>query len=287
MKVAYFIGCNTALRTIEYDGAARKICEKLGVELVESPEFVCCGYPSGPADHDTSIALAAQNLIAAEEMGVDMLVATCSSCTGTLTKVNRLLKENDEERKHINGILKESINKQFSGTIKVKHFTRFLVEDIGIDKIKEKITRDFLGLKVSPHYGCHYLRPPEIFDNFDDPIKPESLVELVEVTGASITPYENMNECCGGAILAVDEETSVKMVKSKLEHVHEAGSNILIVHCPFCRVMYSEYQMDERVDLDYKIDVVFVPQLLGLAMDIKPKKLGLRRKLAKKILGDE
>lgn len=287
MKVAYFLGCNTALRTYEYDAAVRRVCEKVGVELVDSSDFVCCGYPSGPADHDTSVALAAQNLITAEEMGVETIVVTCSSCTGTLTKVNRLLKEDEKEREHINTILKESIGKEFTGSLKVKHFTRFLVEDVGIEAIKEKITTRLDGLKVSPHYGCHYLRPPGIFDNFDDPIVPESLESLVESTGATLVPYENMNECCGGAILAVDEGTSVQMVKSKLEHVHEAGSEILVVHCPFCNVMYSEYQRDERVNLDYKIQVVFVPQLIGLAMGIEPKKLGMKRKAAKAILGDE
>ena len=287
MKAAYFLGCNVSLRTYEYDAAVRRVAEKLGIELIDSNDFVCCGYPAAPNDHSTFIALAAQNLVAAEELGVDYVIGACNSCTGTLTKVNKLLKENDEERKHINEILVNSIGKEFKGTVKVKHFLRFIYEDIGLEKIKSTITHKINPVRVATHYGCHYLKPPEIFEGFDDPIDPKTVDELISLTGAITVKYENMEQCCGGAILAVDEETSVKMVREKLVHVHEAKADLLSVHCPFCSVMYSEYQNDPRIDIDFKIPVVFTPQILGLAMGFDVKELGLKKKVAKLFLESE
>lgn len=281
MKAAYFLGCNVALRTFEYDAAVRRVAEKLGIELVDSDEFVCCGYPAGPKDHSTFLALAASNLVAAEEMGLDTIISVCNSCTATLTKVNKLLKENEKERKHINGILKNAIGKEFQGKLEVKHFLRFIYEEIGLDKIKENMTKELNPIKVAPHYGCHYLKPPEIFENFENPIIPHTVDDLMALTGVIPTKYENMKQCCGGAILAVDEETSVKMVKEKLIHVHEANADVMAVHCPFCNVMYSEYQKDPRMELDFKIPVVFTPQILGLAMGFEPKPLGMKKKVAK------
>lgn len=284
MKAAYFLGCNVALRTYEYDAAVRRVSEKLGIELVDSKEFVCCGYPAAPKDHSTFLALAAQNLVAAEEMGVEYVISVCNSCTATLSKVNKILKEDEKEREHINNILKNSIGKEFKGTLKVRHFLRFLHEEIGLDKIKETITTELNPVRVAPHYGCHYLKPPEIFDHFEDPINPHTADDIVALTGVVPVKYENMRQCCGGAILAVDEETSVKMVREKLIHVNEAKADMMMVHCPFCMVMYSEYQKDPRIDLDFKIPVIFTPQILGLAMGYDAKTLGLKKKMTKLLI---
>lgn len=284
MKAAYFLGCNVALRTYEYDAAVRRVAEKLGIELLDSDDFVCCGYPAGPKDHTTFIALAAQNLVAAEELGVDQVISVCNSCTATLAKVNKLLKEDEKERAHINKILKNSIGKEYKGTLEVRHFLRFIYEKVGLEEIKKTFEKQLNPVRVAPHYGCHYLKPPEVFDNYEDPIVPHTVDDLMALTGVVPVKYENMKQCCGGAILAVDEETSVKMVKDKIVHVHEAEADMMTVHCPFCMVMYSEYQKDPRMELDYKIPVVFTPQILGLAMGYEPKKLGMKKKVAKAFL---
>jgi heterodisulfide reductase subunit B len=281
MRAAYFLGCNVALRTYEYDAAVRRVAENLGIELVDSDDFVCCGYPAGPKDHTTYLALAAQNLVAAEELGVDEIISVCNSCTATLSKVNKLLKENEKEREHINKILKNSIGKEYKGTLEVRHFLRYIYEKVGLDEIKKKFTTPLNPVRVAPHYGCHYLKPPEVFDKFEDPIIPHTVDDLMALTGVIPVKYENMKQCCGGAILAVNEETSVEMVKEKLIHVHEAEADLMAVHCPFCMVMYSEYQKDPRMELDFKLPVVFTPQILGLAMGYEPKKLGMKKKIGK------
>ncbi len=287
MKAAYFLGCNVALRTYEYDAAVRRVAQKFDLKLMDSKDFVCCGYPAAPQDHSTFLALAAQNLVVAEEMGVEYLVSVCNSCTATLSKVNKLLKENEKEREHINEILKKSIGKEFIGTLEVRHFLRFLYEKVGLHDIEKAITIRLNPVRVAPHYGCHYLKPPEVFDFFEDPIVPHTADDLMALTGVVPVKYENMKQCCGGAILAVDEETSISMVREKLINVHEAHADVLAVHCPFCNVMYSEYQKDPRIDIDFKIPVIFTPQILGLALGFDAKQLGMKKKIANLFLETE
>ena len=286
MKASVFLGCNVSIRRFEYEASARAVAKKLGVELFDSNDLGCCGYGAGPIDHDTYLAMAARNLAVAEEMGNELLLVFCSACVGNLTKVNKLLKENEEERNHINEILK-NVNREFKGTLTIKHFTRFLIEDIGLERLKKEVVKPLTGVKIASHYGCHYIKPPEIFDHFEDPIHPHSMDDIVEAAGATPVQYENKRQCCAGAIIAVSEDTSVKMVSEKLEHLETAGVDALVTHCPFCHVMYDEYQKHESITLEKPIPVLFIPQVIGLAMGCDPKKeLGMKKKVVKNLLGD-
>jgi heterodisulfide reductase subunit B len=218
------------------------------------------------------LAFAARNLCIAEKENLDILTL-CSSCTGNLAKVNHLLKENGKIREEVNELLKE-VDYEFKGTIQVRHITRVLMEDIGMDRLKKSINNDLSGLQVSSHPGCHFVKPSDIFDQFDSPIRPKVLDELVEVTGADSLDYYNKKQCCGGGILGIKKEVSETMVAQKLENVHQAGADCMVLHCPFCKVMYDEMQRKILKDAgkEYKIPVLFITQLLGLAMGLDPVK---------------
>ena len=273
-KYAIFLGCTVPVRGLNYELSARKVAEKLGLELIDLPDFSCCGYPLEGLHHHTAALFAARNLAIAEHEGVDM-ITLCSACTGHTTKIQKYLssKEGEEELKHINADLKE-LGFKYTGKAKVKHFARALLEDVGIEKIKKSVTNDLEGIKVAPHYGCHYLKPSNIFDNFDDPIHPQTLDQLIEVTGATSIQYKDKMECCGGGILAIDENTPLKMVKQKLDHVKEAKADAMTLLCPFCDVMYDEFQpsVESKFEVEYQLPVLYYPQLLGLALGLDPKK---------------
>ena len=91
-KYLIFLGCAIPYRVSAYEISARKILAKLGVELVEMPEFNCCGLPLDPVSHETMLILAARNLALAEQQGLNILTL-CPGCAGTLKKVNKILKE--------------------------------------------------------------------------------------------------------------------------------------------------------------------------------------------------
>lgn len=273
-KYALFLGCTVSVKGLNYELSTRKVAERLGIKFVDIPEFSCCGFPLDSIHHSSAVTLAALNLALAEARGLN-IVTLCSACTGYMTEVEKLFanRTNAKELKRVNAKLKD-LGYQYNGGVKVKHFARVLYEDIGLDKLRELVTKPLTGLKIAPHYGCHYIKPSEIFDGFDDPIHPQSLDKLIEITGATPVQYRDKLQCCGGGILAIDEETPVKMVKQKLDHIKEANADAMILVCPFCNIMYDEFQstVESTFESEYNLPVLYYPQLLGLAMGLDPKK---------------
>jgi len=157
LKYLMFLGCAIPYRVSAYEISARKVLQKLGVELVEMPEFNCCGLPLDPVSHETMLLLAARNLAMAEQKGLD-IIALCPGCAGTLKKVSKMLKEDKALREDINKHLKEA-GLEFKGTVNAKHIMQVLTEDVGLDKIKKAVVRPLTMVKVAEHNGCHILRP--------------------------------------------------------------------------------------------------------------------------------
>ena len=284
LKYAIFLGCTVPVRNFNYELSARRVLEKLGVELVDIPEFACCGYPIEGVHNYTSEVLAARNLALAEAKGLDVMTL-CSACTGHLTKAKKYLdsEEGAEARRKLNEELKE-FGHEYKGTVKIRHFARVLYEDIGVEKIKEAVTNPLDGIKVAAHYGCHYVKPSEVFDGFDDPIFPQSLDILIEAAGATAVDYKDKMQCCGGGILAIEEEAPTKMVKKKLDNMKEAGADAMTLICPFCDILYDEYQptIEVKFETEYKLPVLFYSQLLGLALGLDPKKdLAVKKNMVK------
>jgi heterodisulfide reductase subunit B len=118
------------------------------------------------------------------------------------------------------------------------------------------------------------MKPSEVHGNFENPAHPVGVDRLIEATGATPVNYENKLQCCGAALLAVEEETPTVMTKEKLDHLKASQADAMVVDCPFCGVMYDEYQpsIGEQAGESYNIPVLFISQMLGLAMGMDPKK---------------
>jgi heterodisulfide reductase subunit B len=159
----------------------------------------------------------------------------------------------------------------------VRHFVRVLYEQIGPERIRQTVTRDLGSLRLAAHYGCHYLKPEEAHDRFDDAENPQSLDRLIAALGAESVWYEGRDQCCGGGILGADEQTALAMPRLKLERVAAAGADALVIVCPFCDIMYELQQrrIEKLYETRYNVPVVFYPQLLGLAMGMTAEEVGL------------
>ena len=201
-KYLILLGCVIPYRLSSYEISTRKVLQALGVELVEMPEYNCCGFPMDPIDHDTMLTLAARNLCVAEREGLNILTL-CNGCFGTLHKANKTLKEDKEEREKINGYLKE-FGMEFKGTIEVKHLVHVLAEDVGFERIKNAVKKPLTNLRVAQHTGCHIVRPKKIIGK-DDPEDPKLLKQLIALTGAKCLDYMDEAECCGNPIIGVNE----------------------------------------------------------------------------------
>jgi len=281
MKYAFFLGCTIPARARNYELSARKVAEALGIELVEIDRFMCCGFPIKAAGMDASTLMAAYNLSRAQEKNLD-ICCLCSSCTSQLAETAYHLSWDEAERSRVNERL-SAVGLEYTKSPRIRHFARIILEEIGKEAIKAHLKRDLSGLKIASHYGCHYLKPSQVHDHFDDVEDPSSLDELVALTGAETVDYSGKKKCCGGPVLPVDEKLAASVSKDKLDALKDAGADALCLVCPFCSVMYDGNQksIESQFDVEYKLPILYLTQVLGLAMGFDRKELGLNMNVVK------
>ncbi len=277
MKYAFFLGCTIPARAINYEVSTRKIAPKLGIELIDIPDFTCCGFPVKSVDSFTTILMAAKNIALAEEKGLD-IVTLCNGCIVTLAEANHELKHNEEMKKKVNKELAK-IGKEYKGTIEVKHLARVLYEDVGVEKIKKAVKFPLEDFKLAAHYGCHYFKPSLVYGKFDDPEFPTSLDKLIGVLGAPPFDYETKTECCGGGILGISQDIALQMARVKLDDLKIQNADAMISICPFCSVMYDANQktVEKTFETEYNLPVLYYTQILGLALGIPSNELEFKR----------
>ncbi len=253
----------------------------MDIDLVDIPGFICCGFPIKGSDRVSAQVMAAYNLCLAQKKGLDILTL-CSSCGSALTEAAYHLSEPGPLRDEVNENLAR-VGLTYEGRVRVRHFARFLFEAIGPERIKGHLKKDLRGLRVAIHYGCHYLKPSEIYEGFENVEAPNSLDALVALTGAEIVDYPGKKRCCGGPVLPVDEKVALAVTKDKLDALARTDADALCLVCPFCSVMYDGNQksIESEFECNYNLPVLYLTQLLGLAMGFDRKALGLNMNVVK------
>jgi heterodisulfide reductase subunit B2 len=276
MRYVFFLGCTVPVRNLNYELSTRWVAKAFGLELVDLGDFQCCGFPLKSINLLESLTLAARNLALAElaELPVGTL---CSACGGFLSEANHLLRHNSDLKDQVNERLRV-LGLEYKGTTRVRHFIRILYEDIGLEKIRERIKQSLSGFSFAPHYGCHYIKPARTAGGIDPVEDPKSLTELIEVTGATALRYETLLDCCGGSVLGIKEDLANTLAGNKLSEVNRSGVNGLVLICPFCNVMFENQQkkIEKKLEQKLKVPVMYYPQLLGLALGASPDELGFR-----------
>lgn len=273
-----FPGCMIGNRIPYLEASARKVFDKLEIKTADAP-FGCCPDPVGAqsTDKESWLAMGARNLSIAENMGKDIM-SLCNGCTQTLTAVNHELKHNERKKEKINSILSK-VNKEFKGTVDVSHFVKVLKEEVGIEKIKNAITKPLSGLKVACHTGCHFARPSEVME-YDDPMEPKVLRELVAATGATVIDYDEEVLCCGTGAGNADEKISLAVLKRKLDSIKKAGADCAVVICPSCfqQIDGNQKNVQKQYELEqgYDLPILYLTELLALAMGYGYDELDLK-----------
>lgn len=275
LKYAFFLGCTVPYRVSSYEISARKVFNKLGVELVEMPDANCCGLPVDPANHEMTLALSARNLCLAEQQNLN-IVTLCTGCATTLRKTNKLLKTDKKMREQVNDILKQ-IGMEFKGTIEAKHMIQVLKEDVGYEKVKNAVQKPLTSLRVAEHIGCHLLRPVK-YMGWDNPEDPQTVHDLIELTGAKCLDYLDESECCGYTVIAIDDNVALQLTREKLNHIKIVGAQALITVCPSCHLMFdvNQSRIERTFNESYNLPVLHYTQLLGLAMGMSPDELAIK-----------
>lgn len=273
IKYALFLGCNIPARVEQYDTSARAVLKQVGVQLVDIREFNCCGYPMRNVDQKAFLLSSAVNLSLAEKENLDIM-ALCKCCFGSLKEAEHVLKEQGNLQEEVNRLLAQR-GLKYTGKTQIKHFLSVLYHDVGLDTLKNNISRQYKDFKIATHYGCHALRPSKI-TRFDDPVAPTIFDKLVEVTGAKSIDWTKKLECCGAPALGVNDNLSMNLTRKKLENGRQAGADYLCSACPYCHLQFDTVQkMMVSQNGDDPFASILYPQLLGLCMGIDEKTLGI------------
>ncbi|MBT7889849.1 MAG: heterodisulfide reductase, subunit B, partial [Deltaproteobacteria bacterium] len=161
MKVSYYPGCTLKSKAKNFEVAAIKSMERLGVEMVELDRWNCCGAVFSLADDDLIHQVAPiRDLIRVKEQGYDKVVTLCSMCYNTLARANQLIRNDAEKRDTINRFMDEEID--YFGEVEVVHFLNFIKDDVGWETLKQHVVHPLVDVKVAPYYGCTLQRPSEV-----------------------------------------------------------------------------------------------------------------------------
>ncbi|HEY3020578.1 MAG TPA: CoB--CoM heterodisulfide reductase iron-sulfur subunit B family protein [Solirubrobacteraceae bacterium] len=284
MKVAYWPGCVSRGFTPELHGSMAKIAPLLDIELVELDRASCCGA-GVIAEHNQELAdtLNARTFALAQQTGNAMMMNICSTCQGSQTECQERLDANAEYRAIVNESLRdEGLTYEKGGTLN-KNLLWLVVEDIGLDEIRSRVKRPLTDLKVGPFYGCYIVRPQERLGISSDKPRDAYLGMLIEALGGTVIDYAGTHKCCGFPIITMNKEASLKQAGRHLGDALDADADCLVTPCPLCHLNLDLQQpLAERLaGRELGMPVLHLPQLLGLALGLDPKELGLNRHVVK------
>lgn len=290
-KVAYYPGCALEGTAKAYDRSTQAVSRKLGLELIEIPNWNCCGAMEVKnIDKELQNYLSARNLsIVAEEMDVDTVMAPCNGCYHNLKKVEHDIATKQKTRDVVEELSQKSGHATYeAGQVETIHALDWIKEAIGEQGIKDRIKNSLKGLKVANYYGCMYTRPRHIFPEKDQgegsesTYEPHYMDDLLRAAGAEIVDYPLKTACCGGAHSLADSEMSTKLVLNLLQTAEACGADVIATECPTCHSGLEMHQVRaEKVHgVKTSVKMLYFTQLLGLALGVSSRKLGIHENIS-------
>ena len=278
MRYLYYPGCSLEGTAREYDLSTRALLAALGVELTELADWTCCGASAAEAaSRLLSLVLPARNLALAEAQAPDRdLLVPCSACYLNLKRVEEKVRTASDLRQRINTVLAED-GLTCKGQTRTRHLLDILSRDVGAAAVARRVVRPLAGLRVAPYYGCQCLRPYPVFD---DPEAPRSMEPLITAAGARVHPWTMGGTCCGASHMNTKMDVGLELVAALLAAAQ--GADAIATVCPMCQMNLEAYQKKAlpRAANTAPVTVVYLPQLLGLALGLDQQALGLGLNLA-------
>jgi heterodisulfide reductase subunit B len=273
-KLAYYPGCSLSGTGRAYDESLRAVFAALGEPLEELDDWNCCGATSYMSiDKGKAYALASRNLALAEQEQADLLTP-CNACYLVLEKTRRHLAESAEMGRRVRHAL-DAVGLGYAGEVRARHPLEVLTQDIGVERIKEAVKEPLKGLKVAPYYGCQIVRP---YATFDDQYHPQTMDQLLKATGAKVVEYPFKTRCCGASQTGTLPEVGLHLVYRLLNEAQARGADVVAVICSLCQFNLDVYQSKVRREYDIPpIPILYFSQILGLALGIPAKVLGIDR----------
>ena len=286
MKLAYWPGCVSRGFTPELHGSMDLVAPKLDLELVQLDRANCCGA-GVIAEHNQELAdtLNARTFAMAQGVeGAAGMMNICSTCQGAQSECQERLDADGDYRATVNSTLAaENLSYEKSGDWWNKNFLWLLVEEIGLDKLRSKVVRPLEGLRIAPFYGCYIVRPTKRLGYADHPERDQYLEYVIDALGAEPVEYAGARKCCGFPVITMNRTTSLRQAGRHLADAIDAGADCLVTPCPLCHLNLDLQQpaAAKFVERDLDVPVLHLPQMVGLALGLDPKELGMNKHVVK------
>ncbi|UCD86149.1 MAG: CoB--CoM heterodisulfide reductase iron-sulfur subunit B family protein [Deltaproteobacteria bacterium] len=274
MRFGYYPGCSLESSAVEFDLSLRKVAPLLGIELVELPDWNCCGASAAHSiNHLLSLALPARNLAIAEGENLLELMPPCSACYSNLAKANYELLGSPGVLRQINQL----IEMNYQGRVRVLSILE-LLNSIGIEKIVSVVKNNLDGKKVACYYGCLMLRPPKVTGRLDFE-QPRGMDEVVRALGGEPVSWGFKTECCGAGFSMSKTEVVLKLCHDILNNARANGAELIALACPMCMSNLDMRQnaILKRYGVKESLPILYITELMGLALGFPPEELGLNR----------
>ena len=270
-EFAFFPGCVLTQAAKESKMALEAVAPRLGIKLKEIPGWSCCGASQAQdVDPVATLVANARNLALAEKMNLPVLTS-CSTCLLMLRRAKAELDGGKKDR--INTFLAKG-NMHYAGTSEVTSLLWVLAQNAQM--LKSKVVRPLANLKVAAFYGCHSLRPEHAL-GFESAVNPTSFETVVAALGGQTVPFAKPLDCCGYHAVYPAEKSVMRMTGQIVDSAAASGATCLVTPCPLCQMQLDIYQ-EAAQDISKskaRIPVLHLSQLVGIALGIPAKELGL------------
>jgi len=272
VQYSYFPGCNLKTNAKGFEKSALAVSKQLDVELVEMPNWNCCGTVHTLASDNLMKRIAPTRILSRSSKHVEILenspkevVTLCSMCNSTLKVVNNDIKNDESKLEPINFQL-EFDEEEYQNDMEVKHFLEILRDSVGYEKIEENVKKPLKGLKVFCYYGCMLLHPDEA--KIDDEEMPAVLEDLSESLGAEIIFSPLFKYCCGSYHIVDQEDIVNTQVQKIIQSAKQSGANAVVVACPLCAYNLDAQQksMEKQGQEEELLPIFYFTQLMAIAM---------------------
>ncbi len=284
MKVAYWPGCVSRGFTPELHGSMAAVAPLLDIELVPLDRASCCGA-GVIAEHNQELAdtLNARTFALAQQVdGAELMMNICSTCQGAQSECQERLDANSEYREQINGNLREE-GLSYEKGLTNKNFLWLLVEEIGLENLRRQVKRPLENLRVGPFYGCYIVRPVNRLGIDEEHPRDRYMHWVIEALGGTVVDYAGVYKCCGFPIITMNKEASLAQAGRHVGDAIDAEADCLVVPCPLCHLNLDLQQpvAEKVVGRALGLPVLHLPQLVGLALGLSPKELGMNKHIVK------
>jgi heterodisulfide reductase subunit B len=293
-RVAYYPGCALEGTGHAYNRSTRVVGKALGLDLVEVKNWNCCGAMEVKnIDPKIQTYLSSRVMsIAANEMGFDTVMAPCNGCYHNLKKAEYDLQNDARSAEVVDRLSKKAGHATYqAGQVETIHALDWIKESIGEDGLRERVKNSLRGLKIANYYGCMYTRPRHIFPEKDQgpgsesTSKPHFMDDLLAAAGAENVDFPLKTACCGGAHTLSDSDTSTRLVLNILNAAEASGAEVIATECPTCHSGLEMHQIraEKRLGRKTSVKIVYFTQLLGLALGLSPRQVGLHENISDSI----